>query len=102
MLREMCSYLPQVHTAYVTNKNIERYYYDKEARRDGHLILKLCNQVHDELCGFVYEDDADKLAELYKRFWAVPLTIWGVTFTIEFEGQLGPSWGEQTITLDLY
>ena len=102
MLREMCSYLPQVHTAYVTNKNIERYYYDKEARRDGHLILKLCNQVHDELCGFVYEDDADKLAELYKKFWAVPLTIWGVTFTIEFEGQLGPSWGEQTITLDLY
>lgn len=100
--REMCSYLPQVHTAFITNKVIERFYYDKRARKGDRLLLKLCNQVHDELCGFVREDEVDEFEKLFKEFCYVPLTIWGVTFNIEFEAQLGSSWGNLTKDIKLY
>ena len=96
MHREMCSYLPQVHTAFVTNKVIERFYYDKNS------VLKLCNQVHDELCGFVLEDDVDKLEEQFRQKCNVPLTIWNVPFNIRFEAQVGPTWGTLTRDLNLY
>ena len=96
MHREMCSYLPQVHTAFVTNKVIERFYYDKNS------VLKLCNQVHDELCGFVLEDDVDKLEEQFRQKCNVPLTIWNVPFVIRFEAQVGPTWGTLTRDLNLY
>lgn len=102
MCREMCSYLPQVHTAYVTNKVIERFYYDKAARKGDRLLLQLCNQVHDELCGFVYEDEVDEVERLFKEFCYVPLSIWGVDFIIEFEAQCGPTWGTMTRDFKLY
>lgn len=100
--REMCSYLPQVHTAYVTNKCIERFYYDKDAYVNGRPILQLCNQVHDELDGFIYEDEQDKFIELFKRFCYVPLTIWGIPFNIEFEVQGGDSWGNLNKDFNIY
>lgn len=96
MLREMCSYLPQVHTAFVTNKVIERFYYDKDS------VLLLNNQVHDELDGFVLEDDVDKLEQQFREKCYVPLTIWGVEFNIRFEAQVGQTWGTLTRDLNLY
>lgn len=101
MHREMCSYLPQVHTAFVTNTVIERFYYDKAARKGDRLLLQLCNQVHDELCGFVYEDEVDEVEKLFQQFWRVPLTIWNVPFLIEFEAQVGPTWGTMIRDLKL-
>lgn len=100
--REMCSYLPQVHTAFVTNKVIERFYYDKRARKNGRPLLKLCNQVHDELCGFIREDEVDEVENLFREFCYVPLSIWGVDFIIEFEAQVGPNWGTMTRDFNLY
>lgn len=100
--REMCSYLPQVHTAYVTNKVIERFYYDERAKKNGRPILKLCNQVHDELCGFIREDEIDEVENLFKEFCYVPLSIWGVDFIIEFEAQVGANWGNMTRDFNLY
>ena len=96
MHREMCSYLPQVHTAFVTNKVIERFYYDKESK------LLLCNQVHDELCGFVKESDVDALEEQFKQKCNVPLTIWNIPFTIRFEAQCGSTWGKMEKDFNLY
>lgn len=96
MHREMCSYLPQVHTAFVTNKVIERFYYDKDS------VLLLNNQVHDELDGFVLEDDVDKLEQQFRDKCYVPLTIWGIEFNIRFEAQVGPTWGTLTKDLNLY
>ena len=98
----MCSYLPQVHTAYVTNKVIERFYYDERAKKNGRPMLKLCNQVHDELCGFIREDEIDEVEALFKEFCYVPLTIWGVDFVIEFEAQVGANWGNMTRDFNLY
>ena len=100
--REMCSYLPQVHTAFVTNKVIERFYYDPRAKRNGVNLLRLCNQVHDELCGFIREEDVDEVEQLFKEFSYVPLSIWGVDFSIEFEAQVGPNWGNMTRDFNLY
>lgn len=100
--REMCSYLPQVHTAFVTNTVISRFYYDKRARRGDRLLLRLCNQVHDELDGFIREDEIDIVEQLFKEFCYVPLTVWGVKFNIEFEAQYGTSWGNLTNDFNLY
>lgn len=96
MHREMCSYLPQVHTAFVTNKVIERFYYDKNS------ALLLNDQVHDELDGFVLEDDVDLLEKQFREKSYVPLNIWGVEFNIRFEAQVGENWGSLTKDLNLY
>lgn len=98
-LRKMLAYMPQAHTAYVTNRCIERMYYNRENRDGRSLRVKLGNQVHDETDFYIKKGDEDFASELFHSSCHVPLEIWGVPFEIEFEAEYGPHWGEQTITL---
>ena len=99
-LRKMLAYMPQAHTAYVTNHCIEGMYYDKTNRTPtGGLRVPLCNQVHDETDFFIKHGDEDFAKKLFNSHSQVPLKIWGVPFLIEFEAEYGTDWGSQPHTL---
>lgn len=94
-VREMLSHLPQAHTSYATNRLIERCYYWSENRIPGtqRLILRPCNQVHDETCILFDSDRLDYVRSLFHRMTDVPMECWGIKFTIPFEAMYGPNWG---------
>lgn len=99
-LREMLAYLPQAHTAFVTNTTIERLYKSPENRTpDGNLFLRLCNQVHDETDFYFPIGEETRTRELFNSCKEVPLTIWNVPFLIEFDAAYGSSWGVQSYSL---
>lgn len=98
-LRKMLAYMPQAHTAFVTNRCIERMYYNPENREGRGLRVKLGNQVHDETDFYIKKGDEDFASKLFHESCHVPLEIWGVPFEIEFEAEYGPNWGEQTTVL---
>lgn len=94
-LRKMLAYLPQAHTAYVTNMAIKRMYEDPANRTATGLFLQLCNQVHDETDFYVPVGHEKKAADIFNRAKDVPLSVWGVDFTIQFDAEYGTSWGHQ-------
>jgi len=95
--RKMLAYLPQAHTAYVTNSAIERLYYgDANRNPDGRLFMPLCNQVHDETDFYLPIGQEDRGAEVFDSVKRTPLSIWGVDFEIEFEAEYGSHWGNLT------
>lgn len=94
-MRKMLAYMPQAHTAFVTNRVIERLYYNKENRSGRDLRVKLANQVHDETDFYIKKGDETFASKLFHSSCHVPLEIWGVPFEIKFEAEYGPNWGEQ-------
>lgn len=98
--RKMLAYLPQAHTAYVTNRAIERLYYQPQNREpDGSLFLRLCNQVHDETDFYIPHGQEERASEVFNSVKEVPLRIWDVDFQILFEAEYGPTWGIQPYSL---
>lgn len=94
-VREMLSHLPQSHTNYATNKLIERMYYWSENReRKVHLVMKPCNQVHDETCFLFQQERLEFVRELFYKMTELEMECWGVKFRIPFEVGYGPSWGD--------
>lgn len=96
MLREMLSYLPQFHTGLTTNVVLNRLFYWEVNRLAGSqkLLLRPVNQVHDETDLLCPIEQLDLGRQIFKAVREVPLTCWGEQFTIPFESNYGPSWGE--------
>lgn len=98
-LRKMLAYLPQAHTAYVTNKTIEALYYSECNRAGEGLLLKLCNQVHDETDFYIPIGKEELAHEIFYSLCHVPIELWGCKFEIKFEANYGANWGDCQYTL---
>ena len=92
-LRKMLAQAPQAHTAHVANKVIHRLFYGPENRIGDQLIIHPCNQVHDELDGMFDTDKLEQATDVMSAVWRVPISYWGVEFTIPFEAEHGADWG---------
>ena len=51
------------------------------------------NQVHDETDLLFPVDQLDYCRELFWSMTKLPMSCWGVDFTIPFEANYGPNWG---------
>ena len=89
----MMAFLPQANTTFTTNVVINRLFYDPRNRRNGDLILKLINQVHDEGDGCGHIDDRSAISRIFYELNQVPLTFNGIEFIIPFDAERGPNWG---------
>jgi len=101
-VRDMLSHLPQAHTSFATNRFIERIYYWKCNRHldnPRRLIIQPVNQVHDETCVVFPSDKLGFVKEFCQAATNIPMECWGQKFTIPFELQYGPNWGECKETL---
>ena len=98
-LRKMLAYMPQAHTAFVTNTAIERLYRQPNNRDGRGLFLKLCNQVHDETDFYMPRGQEARGHEVFYDVCKVPLKTWGVEYEIVFEAEYGDHWGSQPNTL---
>lgn len=93
-IREMLSAAPQNHTTRAANTTMLRIVNDPLNRDEyNRLILKPLNQVHDETDGLYKTVDRNKAADIFHRNCNVVQKFWGQTFTIPFEAQYGPDWG---------
>lgn len=96
-VREMLSQLPQAHTTYVTNLLLERLYYWKGNRRAESarkFIASPANQVHDETDIMFKLGDLDQVREIFNKCCQNEIMCWGVKYTIPFEANYGPNWGD--------
>ncbi len=104
---------PQQNTTYATNKAAERLWDDPENRTDRLLytekgkilripfIVEPLHQVHDALIGQFPKDKTSWAIPKIHEWFNNPLIIAGQRIVIPFEGNYGPSWGEQPYKLVL-
>lgn len=103
-LRGMLSHAPQAHTGHVANTVIDRIFNWKVNRVKPsfpHLYLEPTNQVHDEIDGAFDLRDLAEVTHVLNTVWRVPITFWGQEFTIPFEVQYGPTWGDLPHLIEL-
>ena len=94
-LRAACAQTPQANTTYATNAAILQLWNDPDNRTpSGDLIIQPLHQVHDAVCGQFPCDRAAWACGKIKSYFNNPITIGDLTFTIPFDGEYGPSWGE--------
>ena len=91
--REMMAFIPQANTTFTTNTVIKRLFYNKANRQNGDLILRLCNQVHDEGDGIGSPDNRELIKKIFYQLNEVPLSFENITFTIPFDADRGTNWG---------
>jgi uracil-DNA glycosylase family 4 len=95
-LRSAVAHEPQANTTYATNMAFHKLWHDPENRNpDGSLIIQPLHQVHDAMCGQWPVSRRDWAIAKIKSYFDNPITIAGTTLVIPFEGNYGPSWGEQ-------
>lgn len=95
-LRSAVAHEPQANTTYATNMAFHRLWHDPENRNpDGSLIVQPLHQVHDAMCGQWPVARRDWAIAKIKEWFNNPITIAGTELVIPFEGNYGPSWGEQ-------
>jgi uracil-DNA glycosylase family 4 len=94
---DACSTEPQHNTTYVCNLALSKLWNDPDNQTpSGHPRIWPCHQVHDALClQWKFEDREYARAKIHTYF-NNPVVIAGTKITIPFEGNYGPSWGEQT------
>ena len=93
---DACSTEPQHNTTYVTNLAMQKLW-SSPSNRDsqGNLLIWPCHQVHDAICMQWKTGYRDQARLAIREFFNNPITIAGIRLTIPFEGNFGPSWGEQ-------
>lgn len=96
-VREMVAHLPQAHTTYATNLLFERVLHWPINRLGGsgnHLLLAPLNQVHDEACLAYPTAERERARDAFAKMSKNTMECWGVSFSIPFEANYGPSWGQ--------
>ena len=95
LARSMMSHLPQCYTTFTTNTVANRLFYSEENRRsDGTCLIRLCNMVHDEIDFIAPAEQRARVAEIFYRNNVVPLVHNDISFTIPFDAEYGPTWGQ--------
>lgn len=98
IIGEALAHEPQSVTTYATNKAMQNLWRDPENRIevDSKLRFRIepLHQVHDALLGQFRVEDTAWATSKIESYFRNPITIAGVTFTIPYEGNLGPSWGQ--------
>jgi len=98
--RTALSQEPQNNTTYATNLALHRLWYDPENRDSrNHLIIEPLHQVHDALIGQFPEDKTEWALEKIRSYFNNKLVIAKHDIIIPFEGNYGPSWGEQPFAI---
>jgi hypothetical protein len=89
------SLIPQNNTAYATNRALHNLYYQPYNRRDSStaLIIQPMNQVHDECDLAFYENEIEKVREIFTQATDFGSEVWGVKFKIPFDPNYGENWG---------
>lgn len=94
-LRSALAEEPQGNTTYATKLAIFKLWYDAENRRpDGSLIIEPLHTVHDSLNVQFFKTDLDFAKRKIPTYFNNPITIGAKTFSIPYDGNYGPSWGE--------
>lgn len=93
IVREASAFEPQANTTYVTNKALERLWYDPDNRQStGALHVEPLLQIHDALAGQYRSRDRTWAGAKLHEWFANPLTIAGTSVTIPADGKWGNSW----------
>lgn len=88
------SLIPQNNTAYATNRALHNLYYSSYNRRSkANLIIQPMNQVHDECDLAFYENEIQKVREIFTQATDFDSEVWGVRFKIPFDPNYGENWG---------
>lgn len=91
LFKEACAYVPQstvgdiLNIALVRMDNLLR-----ESRLDAQLLL----QIHDSFILQCLESDMPAIKEMLPIAFDIPVTIGRYTFTIPYDIEIGPNWGE--------
>lgn len=88
--------VPQNNTALATNRALHNLFYEPFNRReDGvSLIVQPINQVHDEADLGFHESEIEQVRSIFTRASEFESEVWGIKFTIPFDPNYGPNWGE--------
>ena len=90
----MLAHLPQSITTYVTNLLLARLFTSSRNRTSGvNLLLRPCNQVHDETDCFFRNTEVESVHGLFGTLAENEVETWGVKYSIPFEVAYGPDWG---------
>lgn len=112
ILGEALSTEPQNNTTYATNLAVYNLWKDPENRVSDKLVcdskgslvrvpfrIEPLHQVHDALLGQFKKEDTSWATGKIKQYFNNTLIIAGQPIVIPYEGNCGPSWGEQTYPL---
>lgn len=90
------SLIPQNNTAWATNRALHNLYYRDYNRRSGSttLLVQPMNQVHDECDLAFYENEIEKVREIFTQATDFDSEVWGTRFKIPFDPNYGPNWGQ--------
>jgi len=101
ILRIGLSFEPQANTTGVTNRALEKIWYDPQNRRSsGALFVEPLIQIHDALAGQYPSRVRDWAREKFARWFDNPIIVHGVEVRIPAEGNYGPDWKHTTTPLN--
>ncbi len=91
------AYTPAFNTAYCNNQALLRMWRDPEnIDSNGKRIFRPLLGVHDAIEGCAPIERREWVKRKLTEWWNNPITVAGMTFTIPYEAQFGPSWGQLT------
>lgn len=94
-LRSALAEEPQGNTTYATKLALYKLWYDPLNRRsDGSLTIEPLHTVHDSLNVQFRKADLQFAQDRIPHYFNNPITIGEKTFSIPYDGNYGPSWGE--------
>jgi len=94
-IKDAYPFCPAANTAYCCNCALLKLWDDPDNRdTDGKRIARPLLTVHDSVLFQAPVERRDWVAARIPVWFANPITVAGTTFTIPYEAQRGPSWGE--------
>lgn len=94
-LRTALAEEPQGNTTYATKLALFKLWYDPDNRLpNGSLRVEPLHTVHDSLNVQFRKDNLEFARISIPKYFNNPITIGNKTFSIPYEGNYGPSWGE--------
>lgn len=88
---------PQANTTGVTNRALDKLWYDSQnRRRDGALFVEPLIQIHDALAGQFPFRIRDWAREKFAVWFNNPIIVHGIEIRIPAEGNIGPNWKHTT------
>lgn len=93
IVRQASSFNPQSTTTYVTNKALEKMWYDPTNRNSrGGLFVEPLIQIHDAFAGQHHVRVRSWAHEKFREWFNNPIKVAGIEVTIPVEGNYGTSW----------
>jgi uracil-DNA glycosylase family 4 len=93
IVRSAASLEPQANTTGVTNRALEKLWYDQQNhRKDGSLFVEPILQIHDALAGQYPVKLREWAREKFKNWFDNPIVVHGIEVRIPAEGNYGPDW----------